>query len=366
MSVRFRLTLSAVFVAVCPVLSQNSLPRFFDAAPFGDPLQKGQGLMWEDPREIHSVIVDFAEPIPANLRLRLEYWGSHWPKEHLPKDREPGGGDTGWMELGNWSNGGWRVADTEQSISGNSIQFTFLPINAHEYPELKDYASTGRFTLKVRIACDQPVPSILRIHALTDSTLEEHSVRIAWEHKPAANFRAEAFNGEITATTTSSRSTTLRVRTAINGNPNTFDRTLVTLRNGSNVFTFKVDDLKDGALYLPEYGVAILPASDHRDYSAVAKDVQHAGQKTFYDRITDLPEQTWTSAWKGMPPEKIPHLLRAGDGWRAPEISPGQQWRDFHPVERPIHETPSCQGYASTRFGKTTSSTRIRSAERTT
>ena len=40
------------------------------------------------------------------------------------------------MELGNWYNGGWRVADADQSISGNSIQFTFRPINAHEYPDL--------------------------------------------------------------------------------------------------------------------------------------------------------------------------------------------------------------------------------------
>ncbi len=305
MNVSLRLTLFAAFVAVCPVLGQNPPTRFFDAAPYGIPLQEGQGLMWEDPREIHSVTVDFAEPIPAGLRLRLEYWGSRWPQQHLPKDREPGGGDTGWMELGNWSNGGWRVADTEQSISGNSVEFTFRPINAHEHPELKDYASTGRFTLKIRVACEQPLPRIVRIQAVTDSTLEERPFRIAWEHRPAANFRAEAFNGQIVATTnTSSRTTTVQVRTAVNSDPNTLDRTLVTLRNGSNVFTFKMDDLKDGALYLPEYGAAILPDNDHRDYSAVAKEAHRAGQKTLYDRITDLPEQTWTSAWSGMPPKK--------------------------------------------------------------
>src|SRR5205823_261900 len=139
------------------------------------------------------------------------------------------------------------------------------------------------------------------IHALTDSRLEERSVQIAWEHRPGANFRAEAFNGDVVASiATGSRSTTLRVRTAVNRDPNTFDRTLVTLRNGSNVFTFKMDDLKEGALYLPEYGATILPENDHRDYSTVAKDVQRAGQKTLYDRVTDLPEQTWNSAWEGM------------------------------------------------------------------
>src|SRR6267142_390811 len=225
MPVTFNLTLVTVFVALCPVFGQTPSPRFFDAAPYGIPLQ--EGLMWEDPREIHSVTVAFADAIPAGPRLRVEYWGSHWPQQHLPKDREPGGGDTGWMELGNWSKGEWRVADAEQSISGNSVQFTFRPINAHEYPSLKDYASTGRFTLKIRIAADQPFPRILGIHTLTDSTLEDRSVQIAWEHPPASNFRAEAFNGEIIATTTTSRRTTLQVKTAVNSDPNTFDRTLV-------------------------------------------------------------------------------------------------------------------------------------------
>ncbi len=307
----------AALVVSSPVFAQPPQDPF-DAAPFGIPLTDGQGLMWEDPRELHSVIVDFAEPVPAGLKLHLEYWGSHWPQQHLPKDREPGGGDTGWMELGNWSNGGWRVADAKQSISGSSVQFTFRPINAREYPELKDYASTGRFTLKIRIACDQLVPKIRRIRAFTDSTIGERSVRIAWGHPRASNFKAEAFNGQIlSATASSDRITTLRVLASVNGDPNTFDRTLVTLKNGSDTFTFKVDDLKDGALFLPEYGAAILPDNDHRDYSQVARDGNRAGQKTLYDRIAELPEQTWTSAWNGMPAKKSRIIFILGiDGSR--------------------------------------------------
>jgi hypothetical protein len=100
---------------------QEPLDHSFDAAPFGMPLDGEQGLMWEDPREIHAIIVDFGDAIPANAKLRVEYWGSHWPKEHLSKNSEPGGGDNGWIELGNWYTGGWRVADTEQTVSGNSV-----------------------------------------------------------------------------------------------------------------------------------------------------------------------------------------------------------------------------------------------------
>ena len=37
----------------------------FDAAPFGLPLPEGNGVMWEDPREIHKVVVHFASAAPA-------------------------------------------------------------------------------------------------------------------------------------------------------------------------------------------------------------------------------------------------------------------------------------------------------------
>ncbi|HEV2435957.1 MAG TPA: hypothetical protein VG077_08155 [Verrucomicrobiae bacterium] len=305
MHARFTLTLLAAMLVARPIPGQDSSPRYFDAAPFGMPLRDGHGLKWDDPREIHSVRVDFAGSVPADAQIRLEYWGSHWPQQHLPKDRVLGNGFAGWMELGNWYNGGWRNADAEQTISSNSIRFTFRPINAHEYPDLTNYSSTGRFTLKIRVVGDQPLPEILRFHALTDSTLENRSVRIVWENAQAANFQVEAFNGKILGSTaTGSRASTLLVQTAVNRDPNTFDRTLVTVRDSTNLFTFEVDDLKQGPLYLPEYGAAILPDNDHRDYSAVANDVQRAGQKTLYDRVAEMPEQTWTSAWNGMPPKK--------------------------------------------------------------
>jgi hypothetical protein len=307
--------LSAAFLAVWPALAQDSPPRHFDAAPFGLPLQKDQGLKWDDPRDIHEVIVDFASPPPAGAKVRLEYWGSQWPQQYLPKDSELGSGFSGWMELGDWYNGGWRVADIRQTISSNSVHFTFQPINAHEYPELTNYSSIGRFTLKIRLVGDQPLPKILQIHALTDSTLVERTVHIAWEKPPATDFRATAYNGQILSTVTDERTTTLRVQT-VKSDANTFDDTLVTLTNGTNEFTFRADDLKDGALYLPEYDAAILPEADHRDYSTVAKDVRQAGQKTVYERVAEMPEQTWKSAWNGMPPKKsrIPFVLGIDGG----------------------------------------------------
>ncbi len=44
----------------------------FDAARYGLPLPEGNGVMWEDPREIHKVVVHFAGAPPAPEKVRLE------------------------------------------------------------------------------------------------------------------------------------------------------------------------------------------------------------------------------------------------------------------------------------------------------
>jgi len=285
----------------------------FNAARFGLPLPEGNGVMWEDPREVHKVVVHFAGAVPAPEKVRLEYWGSPWPEQNLPKDREPGGGSVGWMELGNWYTYEWRAADAEAKAEGNTVTFTFRPVNAKEFPKLKNYPAAFRYTLKLRVASEATLPKIEQIEAFTDSTLESRSVIVAWKSAAADKSSAELFNGALKSTqNTSSRSSRLKLMVAVNPDPNSFDRTLVTVRNGQRVFTFAVDDLKQGALFLPHAGVAVLPEGDTRDYAAVAAAQKGAGAKTLYDRVGEMPEQTWHSAWEGMPPKKSHIYLPLG------------------------------------------------------
>jgi len=298
--------------ATCIGLALRAAP--FDAAPFGLPLPEGNGVMWEDPREIHQVVVRFAGTAPAPETVRLEYWGSRWPEQHLPKDREPGGGSVGWMELGNWYTYKWRVAHTEAKAAGSAITFTFRPVNAKEFPKLKDYPAPFRYTLKLRVTSDQPLPAIKPIQALMVSRFEPLGVaRLAWSRKPASDLRFTVFNGTNTQTDASSPLTTrIFPAGAVNTDPNTFDRTLVTVHNGKDTFTFAVDDLKQGPLLLPHAGVAILADSDTRDYATVAAAQKAAGAKTLYDRVAEMPEQTWRAAWGGMPPKKSHIYLPLG------------------------------------------------------
>jgi hypothetical protein len=276
----------------------------FDAAPFAFPLPEGNGLMWTDPREIHKVVVHFAGPAPAAESVRLEYWGSRWPEQHLPKDREPGGGSAGWFELGNWHTYQWRTADAKSSSAGDAITFTFQPVNAKEFPALKDYPAAFRWTLKLRVVSSNSLARILRTEAFTDSTTELRTVRLAWRGPPASDLRCEAFNGQVESLRQLPNSTLIRFLAVTNSDPNTFDRTLITIHNGAQVFTFKADDLAQGPLFLPEFGADILPENDPRGYADIETAIQQAGGRTLYDRVAALPEQTWKAAWDGMPPKK--------------------------------------------------------------
>lgn len=276
-----------------------------DVVPFGLPLAEGPGVMWEDPREIHQVVAHFKAAPAKPESVRLEYWGSRWPGQHLPKDREPGGGDVGWMELGNWHQYEWRVADTEMRSAGTTLTFTFRPVSAREFPKQKDYPAAFRYTLKLRLTAPEPLPALERLEAFTDSGWASRTVRLAWQKPPAEEVRVEAFNGRVEQIEKAAEAQQrVRLQVASNRDPNTFDRTLVTVRNGGQVFTFKVDDLEQGALFLPARGVAVLPDTDPRDYAALAAEQKARGAKTLYDRVAELPEQTWRAAWEGMPPKK--------------------------------------------------------------
>ena len=299
------------FAVVCVCLTLRAAP--FDAAPFGLLLPEGNGVMWEDPREIHRVVVRFTDAAPAPEGVRLEYWGSRWPEQHLPKDREPGGGSVGWTELGNWYTYKWRAADAEAKADGKALTFTPHPVNAKEFPNMKDYPAAFRYTLKLRVVSEAALPKIERIEAFTDSALEPRVVNLAWKSSNPGKASVEVFNGSLqSAENASSSACRLKLLATVNPDPNTFDRTLVTIRRGQDVFTFAVDDLKQGALFVPHAGAAVLPEGDARDYAAVAAAQKTAGGKTLYDRVAEMPEQTWHAAWEGMPAKKSHIYLPLG------------------------------------------------------
>ena len=288
-----------------------------DVAVWAIPLPDGVGIRWTDPREIHRLVVRFRGAAPDGLRL--QYWSSRWPEQRLPRDREPGGGDVGWWELGNWHTGEWRDADADVTVTGPEATVTFRPVNRKEHPDLAGLAATWRFTHQIRVIAPEGSSPIERIAAFTASEWAKQSVRIVWARKPASPPKLETFNGYVTAI----RSPDDRTREAdllvtSNADPNTFDRSLVSVQWGNRRFTFDVRDLREGPVFLPSLGVAITRMDDMRNYAQIAAAVGTAEpRKTLYDRIAELPEQTWQAAWSAMPPKKSDIVFPMGlDGGR--------------------------------------------------
>lgn len=293
-----------VVFLICLWAGKTEAQTAFDAAPFALPGQEAGMLVWEDPREIHRVVIDFERAPEPGAPIRIEYWGSWWPDRHLPKDREPGGGDIGWLELGNWHKYGWRKAHAEIELEGAQALARFRPVNEKEFPKVKDYPAQFRYTLKLRAVSDQPLPAIRRMQAFTDSTLAPMAARVVWE-RPPEKIEAEVFNGRLEGLERiNSTAAHLRLQKTVNTDPNTFDDTLVTISDGRNVFTFAVDDLAAGPLFIKAHGAAVLPDSDARSYHELAEERARRGDKTLYERVQALPEQTWPKAWAGMPPKK--------------------------------------------------------------
>src|SRR5262249_30185803 len=135
---------------------------------------------------------------------------------------------------------------------------------------------------------------------------------------PSQHLSGGAFNGRITGfKQESATATTLALEAVDNSDPNTFDRTLVTITNGAEVFTFKVDDLVQGPLFAPSFGVAVIAGDDPRSYSSIGAACQAQAGKTLYDRVAEMPEQTWQGAWAGLPRKKSDIYFPLGlDGGR--------------------------------------------------
>ncbi len=288
----------------------------FDCAPYALPLPDGRGLRWEDPRELHRVVVVFSEKPPEDLHL--EYWQSAWPHYRLPKDRIPEGGHAGWFPMGDWFNGVWKRADTKLERNGNRLIFSFKPLNEREFPDLKEFPATYRTTYQIRFVSDSaPIPPIAVIHTFTDSVWVRKDVTCLLSKRPTRSVHFNVFNGYLAQY--EEKTVTryfLSLWCSANSDPNSFDKTLLTIQ-GDDTVTVLIDDLRFGTVLIPDYGVAIVEGNSQIDYHTLYAQLVGKSVPTLYDAIARLPEQTWERAWSRTPPKEQPLYLPLGtDGGR--------------------------------------------------
>ncbi|HOV75321.1 MAG TPA: hypothetical protein PK967_15235 [Candidatus Hydrogenedentes bacterium] len=276
-----------------------------DIVPFGEMLQEKEGctIIWEDPRELHRVVVEFEAPPDADL-LALHYWQSSWPHREIPRNAPSGAGQSGWFDVGDWYKGQWRTADANVTIEETRATFTFNPVNRLEFPELKTCDAPYRTTLKLRIPRQNGLPGIVKIEAYTDTIWRPLEFVVETSDGRPLIGHFEIFNGGMTMFD-GHRGCLQYAETQHHGS---FDETIATWRNDKDTFSFAPNDLvKWGHIFLPDFGVLVRRADVDITYEKAARDCMNAG-KDIYSRVFDMPEQTFPNAWGDMP-EKGRHYI---------------------------------------------------------
>ncbi len=289
-------------------------------------------IWWEDPRDVERVQVRFA-PGTAPQAIGLEYWHHSWPKVRVPKGALVGAGESGWLANDDWTNGAWQPADSQASLEGDTWTLIFHPLNRVEFPQEQDFPVAFRRTLKLRLRLPAPGGQVESVAVYTDSTWQEGEVAIEWKSLTGAPVEwpghLEAFNGEIVSVRplvgnlnhqgqawqsvvegSATAGVVATVRYARNEEANSFDRTIVTLRSpalaGSLAgFSFYMDDALSGEpVYVRDLGVLVSAAAQNLRLAQYEAAWQESHPANLYQRIAELPEQTWEQAWANMPPKR--------------------------------------------------------------
>lgn len=301
---------------------------------------KDYGVMWEDLREVHRVVVTFAAP-PSHAP-ELQYWRSTWPEKRIPRDDASGSGQSGWLNTGDWLQGKWQTADTNVAANGATFTYSFAPLTRKEFPKLKDFDVDFRTTFKVRLVDAEPLKEIRSFEVYTDSVVKPMEVEIFWGGNATGpetwDGRLEIFNGVLESAQpltpaskvrmTGDASWNSEVQGALDGvrarlsyaetqHHNSFDETVVTVRTSRETFSFLPKDLLQwGHIVLPEYGAIVRLAGSDMTYAAAVKACSESKDKDLYNRVFDMPEQTFPHAWGDVPAKGRHYIPLSFEGSR--------------------------------------------------
>jgi hypothetical protein len=284
----------------------------FDAAPYAvllatEETAGGAGLQWEEPRDIFHVVIESAVPGLTADDLQVQYWHQHWPQHHIDKGSHVAGGRSGWMPLDDWFNGAWQTADCDLRVVENGFEATFRPITASEFADASGYDVTYRRTLKLRVFAPDRPGAIAGVEACTDSVWASAEVEMEWASPLAAAPAIQVYNGEAEGVESEGDSLRVTVWYTLNPDPYSFDPTVVTIRAPQS-FSFAMNDLvSNQTIYVPDCGVLVKLAGQAASLSDFVSGRAFPAQKTVYDRIRDISEQTLPAAHAGMPAKRA-HL----------------------------------------------------------
>jgi hypothetical protein len=274
------------------------------------------GLEWQEPRDVHRLVVRYVEPGGVPPNLRVQYWRQNWPTP--APERRPGAG-RGWIGCDDPWHGKWTTGRGEMVINGATCTYTFDPIDlpelgkqaAVQLEEAEHYMARFRRTLKVRLVSGgEEQPRIAGFHAYSASQWREGlvDVRFGMGREAAEDWsgQAEIANGHILGVEpldfaagdsvepdgsyhciAGNQAKGLRLRVLYaTCDPASWDRTVVTLRTQARSFSFLVTDLDRGPIYIPDYGIFVTRATDPVDFAAFQAQLATA-PRPIYERVLE-------------------------------------------------------------------------------
>lgn len=291
------------------------LPNLAAASAQG---RRDVGLEWRDERDVRAVRVRFAAAAPVHLKL--QYWSQTWPAPvpHMPTIEDPA--DDRWQ-------GAWLTAQIATRCYDRECRYTFQPLAPAENPRAGNMPGVPyRRALKISLLADSVLPAITALSVFTDSVEKRVSVRVVLGHGESGAVHwagaVEVLNGTLRSarplgfgpadrfesarkwafvTSDSRKGLLLDLTAAAPSLPGSLDSTLVTIRalagQGPRTFTFSVDDLKRGPIYVPQVQAYVTDASQADDFRApLGKGVR------IRTLIPREPEQTYERASREIPP----------------------------------------------------------------
>ncbi|PYV15042.1 MAG: hypothetical protein DMG21_16250 [Acidobacteria bacterium] len=274
-----------------------------DLAAFGHPKSwdGNPGVEWDEPRDISRVEVDFppSGPAPVAGSLKIEYWVSSWPPE-------PSGGwtktDTPWQ-------GEWRTVEDDEETTGNTIVCRFKPLSEAENPNARNvpgYTPEYRKTLKLRLrfAGDYSDPSALRIYGNSRWNLREINLQSGLEGKPHRELSVMAYNGVVGGSEPLKASPPgIRLKVLYTEHePDSNDRTILTIRGGSESFGVCVDDIiARKGVYVRPLGIFLGDAAVNEDFAGYLESGIFRPGEDIISRTLKQPEQSMDRALAEVP-----------------------------------------------------------------
>jgi len=333
-----------------------------DIAPFAaredDPARRALRLRWEEPRDIHRIVLQFGGdgPMPKARGVAVRYWRRVWPHGRVTAaDLARGNiGGVGWKSRDDWFNGDWAPADIRVRTRGREVTITFWPLARREFAELTDFSVAFRQTMQLRIDLPEGCAALAHAQVFTDTALHLRDIAIegwspgtlvarspdrhggpkglaAWavERTPSCleatgrsarapgGDRVDVYNGaldELRALTPDEPRLRLKVWCA-KPSPRSYDRTIITLRSPAFDVSFRPDDLDLGPIWIPDLGVLVSDAASNLRYSPDLPTRLGAGVSR-YDAIASEPEQSLRRALREQPPKEAMHFIIGCEGGR--------------------------------------------------